>query len=515
MLKRDSDTGVADKAKEAARSCLSNTRWIGGVTIAQALCENVGTLMVMESEKQQMRRPHKSESNNASLRGGLTRISSEGAVMELEQRSQLGTVKGQQQQWMNAQEQQKEYDISQEEVLEAWHNVQKKGGVGGVDGIGIKDFEKDLNKNLYKLWNRMSSGSYHPKAVMRVEIPKNDGKMRPLGIPTIMDRVAQEVVRRRLEPTVEGFFHRDSYGFRPNKSAPEAVKVCRERCWRYDWVLDVDIQKFFDTIDHELMMKAVYKHCKEKWILLYIERWLKAAVQHRNGVVEQSQRGTPQGGVISPLLANLYLHYAFDGWMARTYPNIKFERYADDIVIHCSDEAETEQIRDALATRLSECGLTLHPEKTKVVYCRDGNRKGMYPTKKFTFLGFGFQARKSKNHKTKENFIGFLPAVSEAAKKKFRDKLKEKRIFKMTQSSPDELADILNPISRGWYKYFIHCYPSALRVISEWLDNSIIRWLKRKYLLRWGDARRLLIRLRQQTYSMFAHWSFCIPRRAV
>lgn len=462
-----------------------------------------------------MRSPHKHESNEAPLRDGLTRSSGEGSVMGLEPRGHPGPGKEHQQGWKKAQDQEKAYVISQQEVEAAWRRVRAKGGIGGVDGEDIKSFEGRLEKNLYKIWNRMSSGSYHPKAVRRVEIPKEDGRKRPLGIPTISDRVAQEVVRARLEPVVEKFFHRDSYGYRPNKSAPQAVGSCRERCWKYDWVLDVDIQKFFDTIDHELMMKAVRKHAPEAWMVLYIERWLKAPVEHEDGKVEESHRGTPQGGVISPLLANLYLHYAFDAWMERTFPGIKFERYADDIVIHCQSAEQSEQIKQALAKRLEECELKLHPEKTKVVYCKDGSRKGLYPTKKFTFLGYTFQQRSAQNSYTGKKFNRFLPAVSGNKAKKFRQELKAERIFGMHQHSLEELTKELNPRVRGWYGYFSHYYKSALHRMCDWLDNSIVRWLKVKYRKTWRDSHRLLRRLFKQNPKRFVHWHFRSPGRAV
>lgn len=458
-----------------------------------------------------MGRPHKHESSEAPLRDGLTSKSNEGAVMALEQRGQPGAAKGQQQQWKNAPEQGKAYSISQQEVEQAWLRVRAKGGAGGVDRESIKSFESKLSKNLYKLWNRMSSGSYHPQAVLRVEIPKGDGKKRPLGIPTIMDRVAQEVVRARFEPVMEKFFHQDSYGYRPNKSAPEAVKTCRERCWKYDWVLDVDIQKFFDSIDHELLMKAVEHHTQEPWMRLYIQRWLKAPVQHSDGRREETTRGTPQGGVISPLLANLYLHYAFDRWMERTFPEAEFERYADDIVIHCRSKEESEQIERALAARLQECGLTLHPEKTKVVYCKDGKRKGWYPTKKFTFLGYAFQPRSTQNKTTKQVFTGFLPAASNAAAKKFRDSLKESRILRMRHLSVEELANQLNPRIKGWYAYFSHFYPSQLNRMNEWLDRAIVRWLHNKFAMTWSQAWKYLLRLAKQGRTCFAHWTFRLP----
>jgi len=461
-----------------------------------------------------VRKTHKRDSSDAPLRDGLISSSCEASVMEVEPRGQPGTVIVHQLEGRSARGQ-RTNAISQKEVKMAWQKVRAKGGVGGVDGEGIKSFEKNLKNNLYKLWNRMSSGSYHPKAVLRVEIPKGDGKTRPLGIPTILDRVAQEVVRARLEPVVEGFFHPDSYGFRPNKSAPEAVKTCRERCWKYDWVLDVDIQKFFDTIDHELMMKAVKKHCAEKWMVTYIERWLKAPVQHSDGTVSETVKGTPQGGVISPTLANLYLHYAFDNWMRGTFPSVKFERYADDIVIHCSSIEQSKEIEKALGERLKESGLTLHPEKTKVVYCKVGNRKGMYPTKKFTFLGYSFQARTAQNTGSKSLFTSFLPAVSREASKKFRTAIKETRLLKMTHLSLRELADALNPRIRGWYNYFQHFYKSAVYPQNYWLDRAIISWLRNKFRLTWLTAIQYLGRLSKAEPKYFAHWLLKLPGRAV
>ena len=462
-----------------------------------------------------MRRTHKHDSNEASLRDGLTSSSCEGAVMALEPRGQTGNGKEQQQKWKIAPDHQKTYKISQEEVKNAWRRIRAKGGIGGIDRESIKSFEAKLEKNLYKLWNRMSSGSYHPQAVMRVEIPKGKGETRPLGIPTITDRIAQEVVRARFEPVMERFFHRDSYGFRPNKSAPDAVKTCRERCWKHDWVLDVDIQKFFDTINHDLMMKAVKHHCDEKWIELYIQRWLTAPIQHQDGKIEKPTRGTPQGGVISPLLANLYLHYAFDRWMERTFPTAQFERYADDIVIHCESKEQSEQIKQALEQRLQECGLTLHPEKTKVVYCKDGGRKGWYPTKKFTFLGYTFQSRSAQNQATKSLFTRFLPAVSREACKKLRNKLKTSRVFQMRHISIEQLAAQLNPIVLGWYLYFSRFHRSALHRMNDWLDSAITRWLRNKFRLSWTRAQLFLIRLAKQQPKLFAHWPFRLPGRAV
>lgn len=294
----------------------------------------------------------------------------------------------------------KPFCISKWEVGEAYKLVKANKGAAGVDGQSIAEFEEDLKDNLFKIWNRMSSGSYFPQQpVRRVDIPKDNGKTRPLGIPTVADRIAQTVVKRYLEPMLEEHFHTDSYGYRPGKSAIEAVGVARQRCWRYDWVLDLDINGFFDNIDHDLLMRAVRKHTDCEWVLLYVERWLKAPAQLEDGSLTNRDKGTPQGGVISPLLANLFLHYAFDLWMKRQYPQIPIERYADDGICHCRSKAEAERLRVAIEKRFAECGLELNLQKTKIVYCKEDGRRGNYPNQKFDFLGFTFQPRRAKNRK--------------------------------------------------------------------------------------------------------------------
>jgi RNA-directed DNA polymerase len=311
----------------------------------------------------------------------------------------------------------KPFKISKWEVWKAFKRVKANQGAAGVDGQSIAEFEADLTNNLYKLWNRLSSGSYFPPPVKRVDIPKANGGTRPLGIPTVADRVAQEVARRYLEPIVEPVFHTDSYGYRPGKSAVEAVRTARERCWRYDWVLDLDIKGFFDSIDWELMLRAVRKHTDCPWVLLYIERWLKAPVQMEDGSVVPRTAGTPQGGVISPLLANLFLHYAFDMWMTRMFPHIPFERYADDIICHCKSVAAARGLWSAIADRFAVCKLVLHPEKTKIVYCKDVNRGGDFPNIHFDFLGFQFRARKIMWVKPDRRIFShsFQPAASPKA----------------------------------------------------------------------------------------------------
>ena len=289
----------------------------------------------------------------------------------------------------------KPFDIPKREVWEAFKKVKANQGAAGVDGQSIADFEADLTNNLYELWNRLSSGSYFPPPVRRVDIPKVDGGTRPLGIPTVADRVAQEVARRYLEPRLEPAFHANSYGYRPGKSAIDAVRQARQRCWRYDWVLDLDVKAYFDSIDWELMLRAVRRHTNHPWVLLYIERWLKAPMQMEDGSVVLRTAGTPQGGVVSPVLANLFLHYAFDMWMKRTYPHIPFERYADDVICHCKSAEEAQVLWSGLADRFAACKLVLHPEKTKIVYCKDANRRGDFPIMSFDFLGFLFRARKT------------------------------------------------------------------------------------------------------------------------
>ena len=277
----------------------------------------------------------------------------------------------------------KPFNITKKQVYEAYKAVKSNQGAAGVDKETIEQFESNLQGNLYKLWNRMSSGSYFPPPVRAVSIPKKSGGERILGVPTVADRVAQMVVKQLIEPDLDPIFLADSYGYRPGKSALDAIGVTRERCWRYNWVLEFDIKGLFDNIDHELLLRAVRKHVKCKWALLYIERWLTAPMELVDGTRVERTRGTPQGGVISPILANLFMHYTFDLWMARTFPELPWCRYADDGLVHCRVEHEAERVKAALQARLTECHLEIHPTKTRIVYCKDGKRKGEYPNTKF------------------------------------------------------------------------------------------------------------------------------------
>ena len=315
----------------------------------------------------------------------------------------------------------KPFNISKHAVFEAWQRVRANKGAEGVDAQTIAAFEENLKGNLYKIWNRMSSGSYFPPPVKTVAIPKKTGGERILGIPTVSDRVAQMVAKLYFEPLVEPHFHEDSYGYRPNKSAIQAIAVTRKRCWRYDWVLEFDIKGLFDNIEHELLMKAVRHHTKCEWTLLYIERWLKAPFQKENGTLIERTKGTPQGGVISPVLANLFLHYVFDKWMEQNQSQNPFCRYADDGIAHCRTRSEAEELLKMLDIRFKECGLELHPEKTKIVYCKDDDRRGDYPGTSFDFLSYTFRPRRAKNRWGKY-FISFLPGVSNKAGKAMRQK---------------------------------------------------------------------------------------------
>ena len=402
----------------------------------------------------------------------------------------------------------KPFCISKWEVWEAYRRVKANKGAAGVDEQSIEDFEKRLKKNLYKIWNRMSSGSYLPPPVRTVKIPKANGGERKLGIPTVSDRIAQQVVKSRLEPEVERLFHADSYGYRPGKSALDAVGTARERCWRYDWVVDLDIKGFFDNLDQNLLMRAVKKHAKDRWVVLYIERWLKAPVQEEDGQLIPREKGTPQGGVISPLLANLFLHYALDRWLTVHYPRVPFERYADDVIAHCKTEREAQEVRAAIAVRLKECGLELHPEKTKIVYCKDDDRRRRYPNEKFDFLGYTFQARRSKNRKGKY-FINFSPAVSNKAATAMRAEIRSWKLPKRSDKAIEDLSHMFNPIIRGWIRYYGRFYPSALYPTMRELDRDLALWAKRKYKRLRHHLQRAthwIARISRRSPGLLAHW---------
>lgn len=406
----------------------------------------------------------------------------------------------------------KSYSISKHVVLDAFKRVKANRGSAGVDGETIEEFEISLKSNLYKLWNRMSSGSYFPPPVRVVEIPKDNGGKRPLGIPTVADRIAQMVVKLYLEPEIEPWFHPDSYGYRPGKSATEAVGVAKQRCWHHDWVVDLDIKGFFDNLDHELVMRAVRKHTDNKWILLYVERWLKAPAQLEDGTNVSRHKGTPQGGVISPLLANLFLHYAFDEWMKRNNPIIPFERYADDIIVHCASERQATWLKEKIKERLIKCGLELHPEKTKIIYCKDGNRRGTYQNESFDFLGYTFRPRSAKT-KLGRFFMNFSPAISNKATKEIRRVMRGWHIHRCSGETLEELSRFCNPILRGWINYYGRYYRSALYRVFNTLNRSLMRWAMRKYKrfkFHKCRATNWLRSIAKRQPDTFAHWQIGI-----
>lgn len=414
----------------------------------------------------------------------------------------------------------KPYCISKKLVVEAWEAVSANKGSAGVDGQSIKAFETDLRGNLYKIWNRMSSGCYFPPAVKLVEIPKSDGKTRRLGIPTVADRVAQMVVKKILEPRVEPLFHPDSYGYRPGKRALDAVGKARERCMRKDYIVDVDIKGFFDNLDHDLVMQFVKRHTDPipelKWIPIYVERWLKAPLQDRKGDVTPRNMGTPQGGVISPLLANVFLHYVFDAWMAKEFRTVQFERYADDVVIHCSSLAQSRYILRRIKERMNAFKLELHPEKTRIVYCKDGKRKGSSEHESFDFLGYTFRPRASKGKRMEDKvFAGFLPAISGKAKKRIRASIRELQLTKnFNVKSLNDIAEVLNPLLKGWENYYARYYPSEFKRAMHYVDSVLARWAKRKYKKlhrNWKAACRWLMGVSRRQPDLFHHWSIETP----
>ena len=402
----------------------------------------------------------------------------------------------------------KPYQISKHLVWEAYQRVKANKGAAGVDGESLQAFEAKLKDNLYKLWNRLSSGSYFPPPVKGVSIPKKSGGVRMLGIPTVADRIAQSVVKMVLEPILEPVFYEDSYGYRPGRSAHDAIAVVRKRNWEYDWVVEFDIKGLFDNIDHELLMRSLRKHCQTPWVLLYVERWLKAPMETPEGELIERTKGTPQGGVVSPLLANLFMHYAFDRWVSENLPGVPFCRYSDDGVLHCKNKVQGELVKQKLGERFRECGLELHPDKTQIVYCRDSNRKEKYPVNQFTFLGFTFRSREAKK-KDGTFFIGFLPGVSRDALRHMQQTI---RRWKLQLKNSLELADLsaqFNPMLSGWKNYYTRFYGSAMAPVWKHMNLYLVHWMMRKYKQFSGHktrASRTLRLLAEENQNLFVHW---------
>jgi len=403
---------------------------------------------------------------------------------------------------------QKSFVIAKRLVWEAWLQVKANKGAPGVDGETLEAFEADLENNLFKIWNRMSSGTYFPPPVRAVQIPKpHESGYRMLGVPTVADRVAQTVVAMVLEPLVEPRFVADSFGYRPGVSAHQALEVCRKRCWEYDWVIDLDVQKFFDEVPWELVLKAVQAVCPERWVRLYVQRWLEAPLRHPDGTLEQRDRGTPQGSAVSPVLANLFMHYAFDLWIARTYPGCPYERYADDAVVHCRSRRQAELVLGGIAKRIAELGLRLHPEKTRIVYCKDANRRRRHEHTSFVFLGYQFRAREAPG-RDGVKFTAFLPAVSPQALKAKGQRLRALRIERHTDLTLNDLARWLNPIVAGWMNYYGQYYRSQLYPLLQRVSFYLRRWAAAKYkrlrTLKRFKAWWQGIQAREP--ALFAHW---------
>lgn len=391
----------------------------------------------------------------------------------------------------------------------AWKEVRSNAGSSGIDGVTISMYEENLENNLYKLWNRMSSGSYFPKAVKAVAIPKKQGGERILGIPTVEDRIAQTVVKLVFEKEVDKHFYEDSYGYRPNKSALDAISITRQRCWKWDFVIEYDVKGLFDNIDHQLLMKAVQKHTDSKWILLYIRRWLECPIKNTDGLLYARSTGVPQGGTISPLLANLFMHYVLDVWFSKHYKNTPWCRYSDDGLVHCKTEAQAEELLTAITKRFAECKLTLHPKKTRIVYCKDSKRQDDYPNTSFEFLGYCFRSRRVRSKYESKCFSGFNPAVSKTSMKAIYQEIRSWKIIRRTGSKLQDIAHNINPIIRGWLEYYGRYYVTELYRAFSHLNRILIKWFMRKYSrLRKHKTKAVeaLTRIVKQEQNLFVHW---------
>ena len=403
----------------------------------------------------------------------------------------------------------KSVPIEYTQVVAAYQKVRKGGKASGIDKESWSDFEKNLEGNLYVVWNRLSSGSYHPQAVREVEIPKKDGKMRKLGIPTLRDRIAQQVVKEYMEERIDKLFHENSYGYRPLKNAHQALEQVRQNCHRQDWVIDMDIHKFFDEIDHELMLKAVTHVMDEKWVKMYVERWLQMPVQKKDGTLVTKQgKGTPQGGVISPLLANIYLHFTLDLWLSKHYPRVSFVRYADDVIIHCNNKTEAETVLKAVRQRLEEVKLSIKEEKTRIAYCRDYKRKGSHEVVQFDFLGFSYQPRARKSKIDGKLFTAFSPEISQSNQKRIRGMIKDDMIWKLTHIEITDIALRMNAKLRGWISYYGSYSNRCLRRVLQQVDNKIIGWIMKKHKIGFRKALARYMMMKKESPSLFYHWNY-------
>jgi group II intron reverse transcriptase/maturase len=398
-------------------------------------------------------------------------------------------------------------------VENAFKKVKENRGVAGIDKVSITQFEEKLSDNLYKIWNRLSSGSYFPPALKEQEIEKDNGKTRKLEIPTVADRIAQQVIKNYLEPRLEAVFHDSSYGYRPLKSAHQALTIVRANVRNYAWVIDLDITAFFDNVNHEKMMLALDRHVEEKWIKMYVNRWLEAPVAKVNGdLILKEGKGTPQGGVISPLLANLYLHYTFDKWMEKTFPDLPFVRYADDMVIHCKSEQQAHYVLDKIRTRLQKCNLSVNSDKTAIVYCKDYRRTIKGKKTKFDFLGFSFLPTSKKSNRG-GMFLGFDCKIS---KKAYSKKVGELRLLKFDRWAKtwQDIVTLLNDKIRGWIQYYDKFRYRTLTSVFHRLHNRLAKWIMKRFK-RFKRSRQgafnYLKYVRRRYPNLFYHWTIGYP----
>lgn len=402
----------------------------------------------------------------------------------------------------------KSQPITKVMVWQAYKEVKSNAGSGGIDKMGWEHLQKNAGAELYLLWNRLSSGSYFPKAVKQVAIPKKGGGERLLGIPTILDRIAQQVVRKHLERILEPKFHPSSFGYRPNRGCHQAVEQANANSYNHDFAIDLDIKGFFDNIDHGLLMKAIRHYCSDKWVLLYVERWLKAGIVQKDGIFEPSLFGTPQGGVISPLLANLFLHVVFDKWMDTYHPEKPFERYADDIVVHCKTESQAKFMLRQIKERMESCRLQLHADKSKIVNLR-GYSQAKYP-KGFDFLGFTIRPRAYKTKGTGK--VKSIPCicVSQKSRTRIMQKIKGLNLHKRRKSL-EEIAKEINPVIRGIINYYHRFWKDDMRIVWNQLNARLLKWVKwEKDLYKLASVRYLKTKYREKP-DLFAHWLLVYP----
>lgn len=397
--------------------------------------------------------------------------------------------------------------IEFKQVVDAYRKVRKGGKAVGIDNQSWAEFDKQTERNLYVIWNRLASGSYHPQAVREVEIPKKDGKVRKLGIPTLRDRIAQQVAKDYMEKRIDHLFHENSYGYRPLKSGHDAIEQVRQNCFRQDWVIDMDISRFFDEMDHELVLKAVEHVLDEKWVRMYVERWLQMPIHKKDGTLLYKEgKGTPQGGVISPLLANLYLHFSLDMWLTKHYPQTSFVRYADDLVIHCNSKAEAEMVLEAVKQRLSEVKLQVNESKTRIAYCKDYKRKDNHGVVQFEFLGFSYQPRERKSKLDGRSFMAFTAEISQSNQKRIREVIRENKFWKYTTVEIRDIAENLNMKLRGWINYYGRYSKRSLGQALFKIDQRLIKWIKKKHKINTTQSVKRLKQVRQANPTLFYHW---------